>query len=140
MRQFFASSLVVCAASMLAAQQPTAPAVPSSPASLDAIVAVVGDQPITRYDLQERVLSKIQAKQVQQPTTDSATRVLYRDVLNDMIEEELLLQKAKDLKVEATDADITPMVDRQVREIKSQFPTETEFRTALAKASLGTPE
>jgi peptidyl-prolyl cis-trans isomerase SurA len=140
MRQFFASFLVVCAARMLAAQQPTAPAVPSGPASLDAIVAVVGDQPITRYDLQERVLSKIQAKQVQQPTTDSATRVLYRDVLSDMIEEELLLQKAKDLKVEATDADITPMVDRQVREIKSQFPTETEFRTALAKASLGTPE
>jgi peptidyl-prolyl cis-trans isomerase SurA len=140
MRQFFASFLVVCAAGMLAAQQPTAPAVPSGPASLDAIVAVVGDQPITRYDLQERVLSKIQAKQVQQPTTDSATRVLYRDVLSDMIEEELLLQKAKDLKVEATDADITPMVDRQVREIKSQFPTETEFRTALAKASLGTPE
>jgi len=140
MRQFFASSLLIVAASTLAAQLPTTPPAPASPASLDAIVAIVGDQPITRFDLQERVLSKIQAKQVQQPTTDSASRVLYRDVLSDMIEEELLLQKAKDLKEEATDADITPMVDRQVKEIKSQFPTETEFRNALAKSSLGTPE
>jgi peptidyl-prolyl cis-trans isomerase SurA len=140
MRQFFASSLLIVAASTLAAQLPTTPPAAASPASLDAIVAIVGDQPITRFDLQERVLSKIQAKQVQQPTTDSASRVLYRDVLNDMIEEELLLQKAKDLKEEATDADITPMVDRQVKEIKSQFPTETEFRNALAKSSLGTPE
>lgn len=140
LRQLIASSLVVCAASALAAQQPPAPTAPSSPASLDAIVAVVGDQPITRFDLQERVLSKIQAKQVQQPTTDSATKALYRDVLDDMIQEELLLQKAKDLKEEATDADITPMVDRQVREIKSQFPTETEFRTALSKSGMGTPE
>jgi peptidyl-prolyl cis-trans isomerase SurA len=137
MRQFFASSILIVAASTLASQQPAAP---SGPAALDAIVAVVGDQPITRFDLQERVLGKIQRKEVQQPTSDSASRSLYRDVLNDMIEEELLLQKAKDLKVEATDAEITPMVDRQVREIKSQFPTETEFRNALAKSSLGTPE
>jgi len=137
MRPFFASSLLIFAAGTLASQQPAAP---SSPATLDAIVAVVGDQAITRFDLQERVLGKIQRKEVPEPTSDSASRSLYRDVLNDMIEEELLLQKAKDLKIEATDADITPMVDRQVREIRSQFPTETEFRNALAKSSLGTPD
>lgn len=136
-RSLASSALLVVTASALAAQQPAAP---SSPAALDAIVAVVGDQPITRFDLQERVLGKIQRKEVKEPTSDSASRVLYRDVLNDMVEEELLIQKAKELKVEATDAEITPMVDRQVREIKSQFATETEFRNALAKSSLGTPE
>ncbi|HEV8499172.1 MAG TPA: peptidylprolyl isomerase [Gemmatimonadaceae bacterium] len=137
MKHLLASSFLVVAAGTLSAQQPAAP---SSPAALDAIVAVVGDQPITRFDLQERVLGKIQRKEVKEPTSDSASRVLYRDVLSDMVEEELLIQKAKELKVEATDAEITPMVDRQVREIKSQFPTETEFRNALAKSSLGTPE
>jgi peptidyl-prolyl cis-trans isomerase SurA len=137
MRQLFASSLLIVAASTLAAQQPAAP---SSPAALDAIVAVVGDQPITRFDLQERVLGKIQRKEVPEPTSDTASRRLYRDVLNDMVEEELLLQKAKDLKDEATDADVTPMVDRQVKEIRSQFTTETDFRNALAKSSLGTPD
>jgi peptidyl-prolyl cis-trans isomerase SurA len=137
MRQLVASSLLIVAASTLAAQVPTAP---SGPAALDAIVAVVGDQPITRFDLQERVLGKIQRKEVPEPKSDSASRRLYRDVLNDMVEEELLLQKAKDMKEEATDAEITPMVDRQVKEIKSQFTTETEFRQALAKSSLGTPD
>jgi peptidyl-prolyl cis-trans isomerase SurA len=57
-----------------------------------------------------------------------------------MVEEELLIQKAKELKVEVPDADITPMVDRQVKDTRSRFATETEFRTALAQASLGTPE
>jgi len=137
MRQLLASSLLIVAASTLAAQQPAAP---SSPAALDAIVAVVGDQPITRFDLQERVLGKIQRKEVPEPTSDTASRRLYRDVLSDMVEEELLLQKAKDMKEEATDADVTPMVDRQVKEIRSQFTTETDFRNALAKSSLGTPD
>ena len=137
MRPLLASSLLILAASTLASQQPAAP---SSPAALDAIVAIVGDQPITRFDLQERVLGKIQRKEVPEPTSDSASRRLFRDVLSDMVEEELLLQKAKDIKEEATDADVTPMVDRQVKDIKAQFPTETEFRNALAKSSLGTPD
>ena len=139
MKQLFGSSLLIVTAATLAAQQPAPAAQPTSTA-LDAIVAVVGDQPITRFDLQERVLGKIQRKETPEPKTDSAARALQRDVLRDMVEEELLLQKAKDLKIEVADADITPMVDRQVRETRSQFSTETEFRTALAKASLGTPE
>jgi peptidyl-prolyl cis-trans isomerase SurA len=139
MNQLLTSSFLIFAAGMLAAQQPTVPA-PSGPTPLDAIVAVVGDQPITRFDLQERVLGKIQRKEVPQPASDSAARALERNVLSDMVEEELLIQKAKELKVEVPDADITPMVDRQVKDTRSRFATETEFRTALAQASLGTPE
>ena len=37
-----------------------------------AIVAVVGDQPITRFDLQERVLREIQRGEVPKPANDSA--------------------------------------------------------------------
>ncbi len=139
MKQFLTSSFLIFAAGALTAQQPAAPAT-SGPTPLDAIVAVVGDQPITRFDLQERVLGKIQRKEVPQPANDSAARALERDVLRDMVEEELLIQKAKELKVEVPDADITPMVDRQVKDTRSRFTTETEFRTALAQASLGTPE
>jgi peptidyl-prolyl cis-trans isomerase SurA len=140
MKQCLATSFLIVAAGALAAQQPTTPPAPGGPTSLDAIVAVVGDQPITRFDLQERVLGKIQRKEVPQPANDSAAHALERDVLRDMVEEELLIQKAKELKIEVPDADITPMVDRQVKDTRSRFPTETEFRTALAQASLGTPE
>jgi peptidyl-prolyl cis-trans isomerase SurA len=57
-----------------------------------------------------------------------------------MIDEELLLQKAKELKVEVPDNELNQSVDRQLRDVKARFPTETEFRTELAKAGLGSPE
>lgn len=127
------------AAAPLAAQTPTPAAAPSS-VELEAIVAVVGDAVITRFDLQEQVLGKIQRHEVDEPKTHADTMAVEREALNDMIEEELLLQKAKELKIEVTDADITPMVDAQIRNVRSQFQSESEFRNALAKSSLGTPD
>jgi peptidyl-prolyl cis-trans isomerase SurA len=143
MKSILLASSVLCGAALVASAQLPAPAIPApAPTSvrLETIVAVVGDQPITRFDLQEQVLAKIQGGGVAEPKTHADTLAIQRDALNDMIEEELLLQKAKDLKIEVADADITPQVDRQVKDIRSRFGTETEFRNALAKASLGTPE
>ena len=50
-----------------------------------------------------------------------------------MIEEELLLQKAKDLKIEVADADITPTSTARFADTRARSPTETEFRNALPK-------
>jgi peptidyl-prolyl cis-trans isomerase SurA len=109
-------------------------------AELEGIVAIVGDALITRFELQEQVLGKIQRHEVEEPKTHADTLAIEREALSDMVEEELLLQKAKDLKLEVPDADVAPMVDQQLKNARAQFGTETEFRTALAKASLGTPE
>src|SRR5437660_931142 len=65
---------------------------------LDALVAVVGDQPITRFDVEERVVDLQTQKTVPLPADPMTLRM---QVLNDMIDEELVLQKAKELKVEA---------------------------------------
>jgi peptidyl-prolyl cis-trans isomerase SurA len=86
------------------------------------------------------MLGKIQRREVQEPRTKADTLAIQVDALNDMIEEELLLQKAKELKIEVADADITGDVDRQIRQTRANFSSETEYRNALAKASLGTPE
>lgn len=136
----FASAALV--PGMLLAQQPTTPptAAQTGPVALDRIVAVVGDQPITRIDLRERVLGRIQRKEVPQPTTDSAERALELESLDDMIQEELLLQKANELKITVADADITPMVDRQISQVRAGFQTETEYRNALTQSGLGTPQ
>lgn len=107
---------------------------------LESIVAVVGDSVITRFELQEQVLGKIQRKEVPEPKTRADTLALQVDMLNDMIDEELLLQKATDLKIEVPDADITADVDRQIRQTRANFSSETEYRSQLSKASLGTPE
>ena len=134
------SSLALVAAASAGAQQPAVPAAPTTPISLDAIIAVVGDQPITRFDLREALLAKIQRGEVKEPTDSASDAALQRDVLDDLIQDELLIQKAKDLKIEVLDAEITPDVDRQVKDTRARFPNESEFRNALAKASLGTPE
>lgn len=130
MNRFLALSFLVVAAGTLGAQQTS---------QLDAIVGIVGDQPITRYDLREKVLARLQSG-VPRPTNAADSVSLDSLVLSDMMDEELLLQKAKDLKIEVEDADLSPQVDRQIREVRSKYGSETEFRTALAQASLGTPE
>ena len=129
--QLLASTLLVVSA--------MAPAVAQQRVPLDRIVAVVGDQPITRYDLEQRILQD-QQRGVRVPD-DSAARHAYElQTLNIMIDEELLLQKAKDLKVEVPDNDINTAVDRQIRDVKARFASDAEFRTELARAGLGTPE
>lgn len=141
MRRRIGNSLIVVTALLapvaLRAQQPAAA---DSAVRLDAIVAVVGDQPITRFDLQQRVIQMIQERQLTAPTDSASQRAVEKQVLDQMIDEELILQKAKELKIEVGDQDIAPDVDRQVKQVRSQFASETEFRDAIAKAGLGTPE
>ncbi|HKO16818.1 MAG TPA: peptidylprolyl isomerase [Gemmatimonadaceae bacterium] len=120
------------------AQQPAQPF--TTPVSLDRIVAVVGDQPITMYDLQERLLQRQQQLQQPLPTDSAQLHELQQQTLNEMIDEELLLQQAKELKIEVPDADINSTVDRQVKDIRARFTSEAEFRAELQKAGLGTPE
>ena len=126
-------ALAVATATPLAAQP--AP----QHATLDRIVAVVGDQPITRFDLEQRMLQD-QQRGMRPPSDSAALKAYEMQTLNTMIDEELLLQKAKDLKVDVPDNEINSAVDRQIRDIKARFTTESEFRAELAKAGLGTPE
>jgi peptidyl-prolyl cis-trans isomerase SurA len=123
-------------AGTLAAQ---AAAPPATPVKLDAIVAIVNDQPITRFDLRDAVLARIQNREVEEPKDSAATAALERETLNDMIQDELLIQSAKDLKITIADADISPQVDAQIRNAKLQM-SEAEFRSELLKAGLGSPE
>ena len=122
----------------LAAQQPAASAAGGS-VPLDRIVAIVGDQPITRFDLQARILQRQQIGQ--KPPTDSAALRQYElQLVNEMVDEELMLQKGKELKIEVPDNELTTAVDRQVRTVRGNFASESEFRTQLSLAGLGTPE
>ena len=130
-------SLVV--ASVAAAQQPTPPR-DTSVLALDRIVAVVGDQPITQYEVQERIIAMQQAPGFRPPADDAEYRKLAEEVVNQIIDEEILVQKARALTIEVADAELTASVDRQVRDIRSRFSSDAEFRAELAKAGLGSPE
>ena len=129
----------------LGAQQPTppaavAPARDTTVVSLDRIVAVVGDEPITQYDVQERILAMQQAPGFKPPANEAEFQKLSHDVVNSLIDEELLVQKARQLKLEVPDKEMSASVDRQMRDIRSRFSSDAEFRAELAKAGLGSPE
>lgn len=119
------------------AQSPSTAAVSVIP--LDRVVAVVGDVPITQSDLQERVLAKRQ-EGAQLPTDSAGFHAFLLGVVNELVEEELLLQKAKDLKIEVPDADVNNTVDKQIKDIRSRFASDAEYKNELLKAGLGSPE
>jgi peptidyl-prolyl cis-trans isomerase SurA len=150
MKSFAIAALAL--AGVASAQEPTpAPAVPTPPASaataapdtvipLDRIIAVVGEQPITQYDLQERILAMQQAPGFRRPTNEEEFQRLAQEIINQLIDEELLVQKATLLKIEIPDNELSATVDRQMRDVRARFSSDAELRAELAKAGLGSPE
>ena len=139
-----AAAFVAAAPLLLGAQVPATPALqPAGTAAqlvqLDRIVAIVGDVIVTQSNLQERLISKRQ-EGVVFPSDSTAFRTFVMSVVNELVDEELLLQKAKDLKVEVPDADVTSTVDKQFKEIRKRFGSDAEFKSELGKAGYGTPD
>src|SRR5205809_1037483 len=95
--------LVAIGTVALGAQQPAAPssATRNAPAGdttrvvLDRIIAVVRDQPLTQYDVQERILAMGQQPGFHAPTSQAEYDKLEVDIVNQLVDEEILVQKAK---------------------------------------------
>lgn len=106
---------------------------------VDRIVAIVGDQALLWSDVLTAVNQR-RAQGMQIPTDTASQAALAKVVLNELIDEEILVQKAKQLKLEATESEIAASVDRQIKSVREQFKTEDEYRAELRKAGFGTPE
>lgn len=124
----------------LAAQTP-AVASGSVPSALpiDRVVAIVGDQPVLWSDVLTSINQR-RAAGMQLPPDSAGQAALAKQVLGELVDEEMLVQKAKELKLEVTDADITSAADRQIKQARTQFPSDEDYRNELRKAGLGTPE
>ena len=124
----------------LAAQVPGATTVSTGAAlPVDRVIAIVGDQALLWSD----VLTAINQRRAQGMTLppDSAGQAaLARSVLNELVDEEILVQKAKEMKLEVVDGEVTAAADRQIKQARAQFPSEEEYRAELRKAGLGSPE
>ena len=138
-------AVLAASAAVAVAQQPQQPT-PARPAArdsvvpLDRILAIVGDQVITQYDLQERLLAIQQQEGFRPPATEADYNKLVNETLNTLVDEEVLIQKAGDLKVEVPEGDLSSTADQEMRRTRGRFPSEAEFRAELLKAGLGTPE
>ena len=146
--------LVAPAARPLAAQGATPPrgavatpaaAVPAAPGGVarrvdvDRVVAVVGNTPILYSELLDE-LNMRRAYGLQLPDDSAGRAKIEHDVLGEMVDAELLVQKAKEEKVEVSDDDITKQVDENLKQIRAQYPAEADYRTALRQNGFGTPE
>jgi peptidyl-prolyl cis-trans isomerase SurA len=119
--------------------QPDPQAARNGELPVDRIVAIVGDQPILWSNVQE-VVNQRQAQGMKLPTDSAGSFALANEVINMLIDEELLLQKAKAEKVEIADQDVAATVDQQMKSIRGRFRSESEYRSALRQSGFGTPE
>jgi peptidyl-prolyl cis-trans isomerase SurA len=143
------ATLIVAAAGLAAAQSPVvnprsplaAPAAPPPPASADAnapevpldrVVAVVNDEAITQYDIDDsraKTIRQLNLSKVPLPAPD----VLDKQVLERLINERALMQYAKESGIKIEDTLVERTIARVVQDNKM---TPDQFRVALAKEGL----
>jgi peptidyl-prolyl cis-trans isomerase SurA len=145
---------VACAALAAAgpaarAQDPAAPAPASatplsqvkwgSAMALDQVVGIVGDKAIFWSDVLLGIGARLRGGAI---PPDSAEQLkLSVDVLNQIVDEEVLIQKARrDTSIKVTDHDVANQVDAGIKRVRDSFKSEAEFREALRREGLGSVE
>jgi peptidyl-prolyl cis-trans isomerase SurA len=112
----------------------------SNALQVDRIAAIVGDKPILWTEVMEEVNER-RARGLKLPTDPDSQMVLARSVVQEMIDEEVIVQKAlRDTSVHVSDNDVTTAADAQMKRVRSQFKTDAEFAQALKSGGFGTPE
>ena len=113
----FLRSLLIAALALAAvaasAQRspPVSTAAPPRVIAIDRVIAVVNDEAITQYELDDArsiVLQQLKQQNVQQPATD----VLDKQVLERLITERALLQYAKDSGIKVDDTQVERAIQR----------------------------
>ncbi len=108
--------------------------------SLDRIAAVVGERIILLSEIDEEINQR-RSQGLQVPEDSAAVADLRRQVLDELIDDEVIYQRARsDTAITVSDQEVLGAVEEQVRQVRGQFRTEAEFRAALQGAGLGTPE
>ncbi len=99
--------------------------------------AKVNDKIIAKAG-KEIILSSDLLKQINQMKSAKVLNDNYKveDILNDMIDNKIIIQKAKELNLAVDDIRIKSTIDKQIATIKSQFPNEESFFSELRKANI----
>lgn len=107
---------------------------------VDRIVAVVGQYAILWSDVLEE-LSQRRAQGLQVPEDSVAQLALARSVVDEMIDVEVMVQRAqRDTSITVADADLSNTVEQQMKRLRDQFKSEVEFSQALKGGGFGSIE
>ncbi|MBI9032456.1 peptidylprolyl isomerase [bacterium] len=101
----------------------------SSAEVLDRIIAKVGNDILLQSDLEKQMMQMRSAGMLDDSITE-------QDILEQMVEFKLVVQKAKDLDYVINDSQINAMAERRIEEIRKSFETETEFLNELKKSNM----
>jgi peptidyl-prolyl cis-trans isomerase SurA len=102
---------------------------------VDRIVAVVGNRALMRSQLDEQFYQLITSLGVTGPATAADSTRLRRQILEDMVDDELMVQQAqKDTTIKVTDAEVIESVEKSLRDIRTKYPNEFEFQKELRAA------
>ena len=94
--------------------------------ALDAVAAMVNDEPVLASDVEEQLYLMLRNAQAQ---PDSATiDTLRRQVLDQIIDEKLIVAEAKRQGLTTTTAEINKQVDTQIAEVKERMGGEEAFQ------------
>ncbi len=131
---------VRCALAAALAVLPARAAAQAPEQMIDRIAAVVGDRIILLSEIDEEINQR-RGQGLQVPEDSAAIEALRRQVLDDLIDDEVIYQRARsDTGITVNDQEVLGAVEQQFRQVRGQFRTEAEFRQALLGAGLGTPE
>ncbi len=96
---------------------------------LDKIIARVGREIILESDLKNQMIQMKGSGML----TPNITNL---DVLNQMIESKLIVQKAKDEEFVVDEIKIKSLADKQIKSMIEKYPSESDFRKELQKSNL----
>lgn len=106
----------------------------ADPLIINRVMAVVNGEVILLSEVMGRAIQM----RSQNPTMDSAAaEALLGTALNELVDDQLLLQKAKAEKVEITESDVTTAADEDFKEVRGKFSTDAEFTRALKESGFG---
>ena len=134
-------ALPLCGA---AAQQPPSQAAGAEFQMVDRVAVIVGSVaiPLSRVDEELNVMLAERQRSGRPLPKDSAEYAALRlQIVERLIEDELLVQQAaRDTMVKVTDQQVQSTVEASLRQTRSQFSSDLEYRQQLQDAGLGTPE
>lgn len=130
---FMSVSLLALQAAYGAALPPTQVDTPQQVAVIDSVVAVVNEDVITRFELDDR-LRVVKAQLQKQGTALPAVDMLQQQLLERMIIDMLQAQFAKENGIRVDDTQLDLALTRIAQQNK--FPTLAEFRTKLEEEGI----
>ncbi len=101
--------------------------------TVDRIVAIVGDEPITDSEVKGRIVFMMQ----QNPSIKLDDKVLYKNVLSNIIDEKLVVAKAKLDSIEVTDDEIDQrwqmFLEQSIAQLGSEQRVEQVYGMSIPK-------